>query len=161
MTVSMLKLSALDTEDLAVISTQMQDAVLLVGDMQYSRLRKQFVVLANRYAWDETETPQRRRTGLHFDRVLGVKSIGIDLSEKDAVMSLLSVTFAEMDAPSGEVLLTFSGGATIRLIVECLEAQMNDLGPAWSTAHVPHHDVEDDDDGDDGDGDGEGPGHAS
>ncbi len=150
----MLKLSALDTEDLAVISTHMQDAVLLVGDMQYSRLRKQFVALANRFAWDEAETKQRRRTGLHFDRVLGVKSIGIDLAEKDAVMSLLSVTFAEMDAPSGEVLLSFSGGATVRLIVECLECRMSDLGPAWSTAHVPHHDIGDED-GEDGDGDGD------
>ena len=153
----MLKLSALDTEDLAVVSTHMQDAVLLVGDMQYSRLRKQFVVLANRYAWDETETKQRRRTGLHFDRVLGVKTLGLDLKEKDEVLSLLSVSFAETDAPSGEVLLSFSGGATVRLIVECLECQMRDLGPAWSTENVPHHDINDDDDGDDGDGDAGGP----
>jgi hypothetical protein len=43
----------------------------------------------------------------------------------------------------------------VRLIVECLECQMSDLGPAWSTEHVPHHDVDDDDD-DDGDGEGGG-----
>ena len=29
----MLRLTALDTEDLAIISAQMQDAVLLAGDM--------------------------------------------------------------------------------------------------------------------------------
>ncbi|WP_373502717.1 DUF2948 family protein [Aestuariivirga sp.] len=139
----MLKLSALDTEDLAVISTHMQDAVLVVGDMGYSPKRKQFALLANRFAWDEAEIRQRRRTGLHFDRVLAVKTLNIPMTEKDAVLSLLAVSFAEIDAPAGEVLLTFSGGATVRLIVECLECQMADLGPAWSTENVPQHEIDD------------------
>ena len=139
----MLRLSALDTEDLAIISAQMQDAVLLAGDMRYDKARKQFVLLANRFAWDDPDTPQRRRTGLHFDRVLGVKTLNMSHLEKDEVLSLLSVTFAELDAPSGEVLLSFAEGATIRLTVECLECQMSDLGPAWAAIAVPHHDVED------------------
>ena len=55
----MLRLSALDVEDLAVISAQMQDAVLLAGDMRYDPKRKQFALVANRFAWDEAE---RRRS---------------------------------------------------------------------------------------------------
>ena len=141
----MLRLTALDSEDLAIISAQMQDAVLLAGDMSYDPKRKQFVVLANRFAWDDAETPQRRRTGLHFDRVLKVTTLNMSHLEKDEVLSLLSVTFAELDAPSGEVLLTFADGATLRLSVECLEAQMSDLGPAWAAIAVPHHDIAEDD----------------
>lgn len=140
----MLRLAALDTEDLAVISAQMQDAVLLVGDMTYEPKRRQFALVANRYAWDDENQKQRRRTGLHFDRVTGVKTINIARHEKDEVLSLLSVTFAETDAPSGEVLLSFSGGATVRLMVECLECQMSDLGPAWSAASTPQHEVGED-----------------
>jgi hypothetical protein len=140
----MLRLSALDVEDLAVISAHMQDAVLLAGDMRYEPKRKQFVLLANRFAWDETSEPQRRRTGLHFDRVLSVKTLNMRHLEKDEVLSLLSVTFAETDPPSGEVLLTFSDGATVRLAVECLECQMADLGPAWAARAVPSHPVDDD-----------------
>jgi hypothetical protein len=135
----MLRLSALDIEDLAVISAQMQDAVLLAGDMSYDRKRKKFLLLANRFAWDESQAPQRRRTGLHFDRVLAVKTLNMGGLEKDEVMSLLSVTFAETEAPGGEVLLSFSGGATVRLIVECLECQMADLGPAWGASSTPQH----------------------
>ena len=138
----MLRLSALDVEDLAVISTHMQDAVLLVGDMAYNKARKQFALVANRFAWDEVELHLRRRAGLHFDRVLAVKTLNIRAGDKNAVLSLLTINFAETDAPSGEVLLNFSGGGTIRLIVECLECQMQDLGPAWLTEHVPHHDVD-------------------
>jgi hypothetical protein len=141
----MLRLSALDVEDLAVISAHMQDAVLLAGDMRYEAKRKQFVLLANRFAWDEADTPQRRRTGLHFDRVLAVKTLNMKHLEKDEVLSLLSVTFAESDAPSGEVLLSFSEGATIRLSVECLECQMADLGPAWAAQSVPSHPLDEED----------------
>jgi hypothetical protein len=140
----MLRLAALDVEDLAVISAHMQDAVLLAGDMRYDPKRKQFVLLANRFAWDQADQPQRRRTGLHFDRVLSVKTLNMGQLEKDEVLSLLSVTFAETDAPSGEVLLTFSEGATVRMAVECLECQMADLGPAWGTQSVPSHPLDDD-----------------
>jgi Protein of unknown function (DUF2948) len=144
----LLKLSALDIEDLAVISAHMQDAVLRVGDMGYSPKRRQFALVANRFAWDKAQTPERRRTGLHFDRVLSVKTLNIDISEKDEVLSLLSVSFAETDSPGGEVLLSFSGGATVRLLVECLECQMADLGPAWSAAGVPHHPLDEEETGD-------------
>jgi hypothetical protein len=37
------------------------------------------------------------------------------------------------------VTLTFSGGATMRLDVECLEAELADLGPSWTTAACPCH----------------------
>ena len=35
--------------------------------------------------------------------------------------------------------LTFSGGVVIRLEVECLEAELADLGPTWTTATCPAH----------------------
>lgn len=133
-------LAALDAEDLAVISAHMQDAVLRVGDMAYNSKRKQFALVANRFAWDAESLRERRRSGLHFDRVLAVKTLNIRTTDKDAVLSLLAVTFSELNPPSGEVLLTFSGGGTIRLDVECLECEMKDLGPAWATSNVPHHD---------------------
>lgn len=140
----MLKLHALDIEDLAVISAHMQDAVLVSGDMTYSPTRQQFALVANRFAWDAQDTPQRRRTGLHFSRVLAVKTLNLAQDEADEVLSLLSISFAELDAPSGEVLLSFSGGVTVRLMVECLECQIADLGPAWQASSVPHHSLDED-----------------
>lgn len=135
----MLKLAALDTEDLAVISAHMQDAVLKVGDLAVSPARRQFALLANRYAWDEQQQRQRRRTGLHFDRVLKVQSQNIRRDDQDAVLSLLAIVFEETDTPSGDILLSFSGGGSIRLSVECIEAQLKDLGPAWATVATPAH----------------------
>jgi hypothetical protein len=136
----MLKLTALDAEDLGVISAQMQDALMRAGDLAYDRKRRQFALVASRFAWDEARTRQRRRTGLHFDRVTAVKSLHLDRRDPEVILSLLSVGFVETDAPAGEIVLTFSGGATLRLAVECIEASLQDLGPAWEAARTPGHD---------------------
>jgi hypothetical protein len=40
------------------------------------------------------------------------------------------------------VTLTFSGGAALRLEVECLEAELADLGPSWTTECCPGHIVD-------------------
>jgi hypothetical protein len=54
------------------------------------------------------------------------------------VLNLLAVDFVESDAPGGEVILTFDGGAALRLQVECLEAEIADLGPTWN-CQCPQH----------------------
>jgi hypothetical protein len=136
-----LKLAALDAGDLAVISAQMQDAVIRLGDITHQKARRQIALLANRFAWDEGSERQRRRTGLHFDRVTSVKTQNIRQGDRDAIVSLLAITFEERDAPSGAIVLTFAGGGTIRLEVECIEASLKDLGPAWATDHQPAHET--------------------
>ena len=61
---------------------------------------------------------------------------------KDQVLNLLAVAFEQTDQPAGVVTLTFSGGAALRLEVECLEAELADLGPAWATECCPAHAVD-------------------
>jgi len=58
---------------------------------------------------------------------------------KDTVLNLLAVEFSETDEPSGVVTLVFSGGAGVATRVECLEAELADLGPTWITAARPVH----------------------
>jgi hypothetical protein len=118
----------------------MQDAVIRLGDITHQKARKQFALLANRFAWDAGEL-QRRRAGVHFDRVTSVKTQNIRQGDRDAIVSLLAITFEQGDAPSGTILLTFAGGGSIRLEVECIEASLKDLGPAWATEHQPSHDI--------------------
>jgi hypothetical protein len=141
-----LKLVALDKDDLDVISTHLQDAVVNVGDIVWLRAEKRVVLGLNRFDWEAAccECPQyqRRRTALRFERVSAVKCRNVKPADKDAVLSLLAVDFVESDPPGGAVVLTFSGGAVLRLEVECLEAEIADLGPAWATAHCPDHAME-------------------
>jgi Protein of unknown function (DUF2948) len=70
---------------------------------------------------------------------LSCKCQHVDPASNAEVLNLLAVEFAEADAPAGTVTLTFSGGATLRLEVECLEAELADIGPSWSTTVCPCH----------------------
>ena len=80
---------------------------------------------------------------MHFERVLKVSRIGFDQNNAELILDLLSVTFNETDAPAGQVTLTFSGGAAVRLDVECLEAQMRDIGPRWKAKGQLGHQLDD------------------
>jgi Protein of unknown function (DUF2948) len=141
-----LKLIALDTDDLDVISTHLQDAVVNVGDIVWLRSEKRVVLALNRFDWEAASADQpqyqRRRTALRFERVNLVKCRNVQPKDKDAVLNLLSVEFQPAEAPGGVVVLTFAGGAALRLEVECLEAEIADLGPAWATKRCPAHAVE-------------------
>jgi len=149
-----LKLIALDADDLAVLSAHLQDAIFRVGELAYLPREKRFAAIANRFDWQVALGPapginkkgasryERRRTGLRFERVLSAKVHGVDLKDKKAALALLAVTFVPKNAsetPEGDVTLTFSGGAAIRLQVECLEAEMEDLGAAWAAKNSPQH----------------------
>lgn len=139
-TAMMLKLTALDAEDLDVISAAMQDAVLKAGDIRYLKREKKLALVARRFAWETAEKANERRlTGLHFGRVLAVRSLGIRREAEDAVLSLLSITFTATDEPAGTIAIAFSGDATLHLDVECIEAQLADLGPSWETHLRPSH----------------------
>src|SRR5882757_2606638 len=132
-----LKFVVLDEEDLEVVSTHLQDAVVKVADVLWRPTEKRVVVALNRFDWEgaQADEPEycRRRSALRFERVLSCKCRDVNPAGKDAVLNLLAVEFAEGEAPSGMVTLTFSGGAAMRLEVECLEAELADLGPSWTT----------------------------
>ena len=148
----LLKLAAFDAEDLQVLSAHMQDAVIRVGDICYLPREKRFAFLANRFNWlsadDESGRGdggqfERRRTAVHFERVLRAQCSRIRQNAKDAVLELLAVNFEETNSPGGWITLVCAGGGMIRLEVECIEAAMADLGPAWSTRTCPCHPLED------------------
>lgn len=137
-----LKLMALDQEDLQVISSCCQDAVLKVGDLEYLAGQKQFTLSLNRFAWEvdgKSKTSERRKSVLHFAQVKGVKVSGIDRNDKEMVLSLLAVLFEPTDEPGGEVELVFAGDGAIKLTVECIEAQLSDMPAAWEAKGRPSH----------------------
>jgi hypothetical protein len=136
-----LKLLALDTEDLEVVSATTQDAVVRVPDMGYAAGDRRFALLMNRYAWElgERGKGQRRRAALSFTRVAAVAVNGINMAAAEGVLELLDVRFELGDDPAGTIELRFAGGGTIRLAVECIEARLEDLGAAWAAKGKPEH----------------------
>lgn len=158
-----LKLAALDKDDLDVLSAHLQDAILTVGDLKFLPGEQRFLATVNRFTWEKKNkvgkifgigsvpgiVKERRRAALHFERVTKAQSSHIRQDAKDGVLSLLSLQFTPTgdpeEDPSGSVELVFSGGGTIRLDVECIEAQLTDLGTSWTTKSTPEHDLSDTD----------------
>jgi hypothetical protein len=138
-----LKLIAVDREDLDVVSTHLQDAVVKIGDIHWRPAEKRFVMGLNRFDWECALCGQphfqRRRTALRFERVNACKCRNMQAQNKDMVLNLLTIEFDQIDPPGGSVMLLFSGGAELRLDVECLEAELADLGPVWDTTCCPAH----------------------
>ncbi len=137
-----LRLAAMDTDDLAILSANLQDTEVTVADMAYLPAQRRFALAGKRFDWIKAAsgTCQRCATGLHFDCVLGVARTGFVQDEAGRVLNLLALNFDTTEAPAGTVSLTFSGGAAVRLTVECLEAQMRDLGECWPCDCQPVHD---------------------
>lgn len=142
-----LKLAALDAEDLEVLSAHLQDAVLTVGDIRYLPKERKAIFVVNRFVWDKAADKrsgehERRRAALAVTQVSAMKASRIRQDAKGAVLELLAVTFEEGDAPAGRIKLEFAGGGTVLLEVDCIEAQLADLGAAWSTPNRPAHDLD-------------------
>jgi len=145
----LLKMLALDDDDLKVMSSYAQDAVLKADAIEYFPPEKLLALPVNRFAWEAKSARrwffkkfERRNAVLHFNRVTNVKSIGIDRDDASQVLSLLAITFApdaKLGAPSGTIDLTFAGDAALVLDVECVEAKLTDLGGAWSASRKPRH----------------------
>ena len=137
-----LKLIALDGDDLAVVSAHVQDALIRRTEIAYLAAQKRFALGAWRYDWTAHSAAGRKeRVGaaLRFDRVMKVSQIGLSGLRPEATLNLLAIGFEQKDPPAGIVTLTFSGGAAIRLEVECLEVELRDLGPRREVAACPGH----------------------
>ena len=127
-----LKLIALDADDLAVISTHVQDAHVQTGDVIWRQGEKRLVVGMSRLDWEQTlegeTSPRRLIAALRFDRVLACKSRNIDLQAPEPVLELVGIEFHPGEAPGGSAVLMFAQGGALRLDVECLECELSDLG---------------------------------
>lgn len=145
-----LKLMALDVEDVKILSAHLQDAVFKLDDLDWQPNDHRLTLVLNRFVWEKARPKgffaplkrfyERRRAVLSFARVKALHTKGVNQSKTDRVVSLLALDFTATEAPAGHLDLVCADGVTFRLQVECLEAQLADLGAAWSTQSRPDHD---------------------
>jgi len=141
---ALLKLRAEDTEDLLVISACLQDALVPVRDLAYIPEERTFLLIANRFRWENGVRPapgeaglERTLCGITFSEVTAVSYSGFRRSENGRILSLLAIL-----AENGKVHLEFSGGAAIRLEVACILCHAKDVGEPWPTPWQPRHDLD-------------------
>ncbi|TDK41161.1 DUF2948 family protein [Antarcticimicrobium luteum] len=126
-----LNLGALDVEDLKVISALAQDSVFVARDMTWTPAPRRFAILLNRFRWEDKgggrHGPERVRSLLVVDEVLGVASQGVPHRDADTILSLLAIGFEAGEDGAGHILLTLAGDGAIRLEVEALGVTLKDV----------------------------------
>lgn len=143
-----LRLMAQDGEGLGILSALVQDAVFPITEMTYAKGRRRFALLINRFRWEDraaAESAARRyervQSLLVFEGVLSVKSSGIDRGDKDMVLSLLGLDWAETGEGAGVLTLVLAGDGAIALQVEAIDASLRDTTRPYlaPSGKVPDH----------------------
>lgn len=125
-----LRLRALDGDDLQVIASLTQDAIFPLPEMTWDRVRRRFAILLNRFRWElnpAQPTPERVQSVLVVEDVQSVRSQGIDRTEADLVLSLLSIDWQPGEDGQGALSLVLAGDGVIELAVEALEVTLKDV----------------------------------
>jgi hypothetical protein len=144
-----LRLVAQDAEDLKVISTLIQDAVLPVTELKFDPRRRRFALLLNRFRWEDRSEAEavgrayeRVRSVLVVEDVLKVQSLGFDRADTDLVLSLLALDFTPAADGAGRLILTLAGDGAIALDVEALEVRLGDVTRPYRapSGKLPRHD---------------------
>lgn len=148
-----LKLRAEDIEDITILSAYLQDAITMMGDIAYQPKSHRFVIMLNRYVWenccpetrklltDEDMACCRIRAGLHFDDVLRITSQNITISRTEHPLELLSIEASQREDQTFHVDFVFSGDGVIRLDCEMISAHMQDIGDPWPAKCHPKHEI--------------------
>ena len=145
-----LNLGAQDAEDLQVISSLTQDAVLTVDDLKWSRAERQVVFLLKRFRWEDVELakqqgrdPERVQSLLVIQNATGLASQGIDRKQLDIVLSLMSLEFSGAEDGVGDLILTFSGDGALKVQIDGLDVALRDVTRPYvaPSKQVPNHDA--------------------
>jgi hypothetical protein len=145
-----LKLRCEDEEDVVVLSSLLQDALVPMAELAWLPAEKCLVFVASRFIWSECidvtlpvgeagiECYSRQNFGVTIEGVRAVKSRGIDIDDKSRILELLAIT-AEAREGGAAIELVFAGGAGIRVECERIAMHGQDVGEPWPTLHRPRH----------------------
>jgi len=141
-----LKLIGKNQEDLKVISAYSQDSIVAVKDIIFLEKNRIFVMVVNRFMWEDVEKGSHRRNkrikcAVRFEGILKVKSKKINQKNRNKRLECLAIKCNEILGKNYEINFFFSGGGVITLISEFIEVVMHDLGASWNVKHFPKHKI--------------------
>ena len=129
-----LSLRAETPEDLGVIATLVQDAVLPITEIVWEAKARRLALLVNRFRWEdkaraeaEGRDYERVQSLLVISDVTRVASSGIDRKDRDLVLSLLDLSWEPGEDGGGQLVLTLAGDGAIAASAECLSVDLRDV----------------------------------
>tara|TARA_B100001123_G_C15096937_1_gene941961 strand:+ start:532 stop:981 length:450 start_codon:yes stop_codon:yes gene_type:complete len=141
-----LKLLGKNQEDLKVISAYLQDSIVILGDMVFLKKNKTFVMIVNRFMWEDVEKGilrqgKRIRCAVKFEEVLQVKSRNINQKNKKRSLEYLAIKCGLNTDETYDIKIFFAGNSIITIMSESIEVFLQDIGKPWHVKHVPLHKI--------------------
>ncbi len=137
-----LKLKAMEADEINILSAAMEGAITSPGEISYSPKGRHFTMTCSRFMWEDKNGPGMRiRSGLFISDILSAKRQNMP-DNSETAMELLSVAAEAGEDGMADLTLNFAGNCTIALSVECVDMTLTDVGEAWKTDAIPHHDLE-------------------
>ena len=141
-----LKLLGKNQEDLKVISAYLQDSVLIIKDTVFLKQNRTFVMIVNRFMWEDAEKGvfrqnKRIRTAVKFDEVIKVKSRNINQKNKNKPLECLAIKCSSTFDETYKINIFFAGDSIITITSEVIEITLHDLGKPWQVKHIPTHKI--------------------
>jgi hypothetical protein len=130
-----MRLNAIDTDELKIISTVLKDGLIEVNDVKYLPSIRSFVAMITRFMWEEQAINKinlRTKAVLFFEEVLSVTSKNIDQTDKKNVLKLLDFNYYTNKNKNLEIELLFKNDATIKIETELVKCKLEDRGEPWS-----------------------------
>ena len=130
-----MRLNAIDTDELKIISTVLKDGLIEVSDVNYLPSIRSFVAMITRFMWEEQAINKinlRTKAVLFFEEVLSVTSKNIDQTDKKNVLELLDFNYYTNKNKNLEIELLFKNDATIKIETELVKCKLEDRGEPWS-----------------------------
>ena len=134
-----MNLKAIDTDELKIISTILQDGLIEVNDIKYLPSIRSFFLMITRFMWEEkivNKVDQRIKAVLSFEDVLSVYSKNIDQLNKNKTLELVTFNYYPNNSKNIEIELLFKNDAIIKLETEIIKCKLQDQGKPWSVKIV-------------------------
>ena len=126
-----MNLNAIDTDELKIISTILQDGLIEVNDIKYLPSIRSFFLMITRFMWEEkivNKVDQRIKAVLSFEDVLSVYSKNIDQLNKNKTLELVTFNYYPNNSKNIEIELLFKNDAIIKLETEIIRCKLEDQG---------------------------------
>ncbi len=144
--INKLKLIGKNEKDLKVMSAYLQDSIILVKNMVFLKKNRIFVIILNRYMWEDVEKGvfrknKRIKCAVKFEDVINVKSQNINQKNKNKILEFLAVKCIKNLNEIYEIKIFFSGGSMISVFAETINIFLDDFGKPWNVKHAPMHKI--------------------
>ena len=131
-----MNLNAIDTDELKIIGTILQDGLIEVSDIKYLPSIRSFFLMITRFMWEEkivNKVNQRIKSVLCFEDVISVYSKNIDQLNKSKKLELLTFNYYPNKSKNIEIELLFKNDAIIKLETEIIRCKLDVQGNPWGT----------------------------